>query len=543
MPKATVITLAVAVDLWLVANLLYFRTYYTAIPAESYLLIDNLRDFTDSVAASLRWYDALFPLTTAAKTYILLTCEPRPSRRWIIRYFSAAATAAFCLILLTLPAGGFRKSYANMLVHRQMSATPTYSILGTLIYNALDKTPDMTPALIAEIDEFIDNSRPATLVDAPIPHDIVVLILESFESWALERSVEGKELTPSLNRMLREERTLYAPHVQAQVKGGRSIDAQLLITAGLLPIDDGCFSARYPYSTYETLVHALLENSPDVCAYAFTPDKATTWNQMIVARQFGFDRLFDRREFSRDELTGHGNHKRIADAPFLAECMDKLESIADEEDCPHYIQCITFSGHTPFVIPEHLRRIAFSSAVPRLMADYMTAANYTDSAVGSFVERLRNHPQFRNALIVITGDHEGLASNRAVLTKSDAGCGVVCENCFTPLIVLNSPVKMRYEAILGQADIYPTLLDLFGLGDRRWRGVGHSILQPDAPHAAVDSSGNTIGQPDNPYAMQRLREAWRISDVIIRGDYFAAKIRAELGNSLSPTDGRLRKSL
>ncbi len=523
MPKATVIALAAATDLWLVANLLYFRTYFTVIPAESYLLIGNLRDFTDSVVASLRWYDVIFPLTTAAMPYVLRTTARRPSHRWLVRYFSATAAAALSLLLLTLPAGGFRKSYAGMLVHRQMSATPTYSIFGTLIYNALDETPKMTPSRIAEIDEFIDGNRPDILVDAPVPHDIAVLILESFESWVLERSVEGKELTPNLNRLLREKRTLYAPHVQSQVKGGRSIDAQLLITAGLLPIDDGCFSARYPYSTYKTIVHALRESRPDTRAYAFTPDKATTWNQMIVARQFGFDRLFDRSEFSRDELTGHGNHKRIADAPFLAECMDKLETLAAEKDCPRYIQCITFSGHTPFVIPEHLRRISFSNAVPQLMADYMTAANYTDSAIGAFIERLRNHPQFRDAVIVITGDHEGLASDRAALAKSDAGRGIVSENCFTPLIVLNSPVAMRYEAVMGQADIHPTLLDLFGLGNRRWRGVGHSILQPDAPHAAIDSTGETVGNPEDSNTVQRLREAWRISDVIIRGDYFAAK--------------------
>lgn len=76
-------------------------------------------------------------------------------------------------------------------------------------------------------------TRPKTL-----PGDrrrVVVIFVESLESWVLERSVEGQELTPCLNRLLHEERTLCAPQVVTQVKGGRSIDAQLLVTAGLPP--------------------------------------------------------------------------------------------------------------------------------------------------------------------------------------------------------------------------------------------------------------------------------------------------------------------
>ncbi|MCD8166250.1 MAG: hypothetical protein LUE93_09085, partial [Bacteroides sp.] len=44
--------------------LLYFRTYFSAIPLASYGLAGNLEDFKSSVYASLRWYDAVFLMTT-----------------------------------------------------------------------------------------------------------------------------------------------------------------------------------------------------------------------------------------------------------------------------------------------------------------------------------------------------------------------------------------------------------------------------------------------------------------------------------------------
>ena len=44
--------------------------------------------------------------------------------------------------------------------------------------------------------------------------------------------------------------------------------------------------------------------------------------------------------------------------------------------------------------------------------DYMTTARYRDKAIGKFVEYLKTLPQYDVTLIVITGDHEGLATYR-----------------------------------------------------------------------------------------------------------------------------------
>lgn len=43
------ITVGTLIDLLLIVNLMYFRTYYTSIPWDSYFLAGNLSDFTASV--------------------------------------------------------------------------------------------------------------------------------------------------------------------------------------------------------------------------------------------------------------------------------------------------------------------------------------------------------------------------------------------------------------------------------------------------------------------------------------------------------------
>ena len=119
-----------------------------------------------------------------------------------------------------------------------------------------------------------------------IRNNCIVILAESLESWVLEREVEGQEITPYLNKLLQDSTTLYAPHVLTQVKGGRSIDAQLLLCAGMLPINSGTYSSQYPDHTYGTLQKAMHQqkNSRN---YLLTIDKVSTWNQGVIATVSG----------------------------------------------------------------------------------------------------------------------------------------------------------------------------------------------------------------------------------------------------------------
>lgn len=153
-----------------------------------------------------------------------------------------------------------------------------------------------------------------------IRNNCIVILAESLESWVLEREVEGQEITPYLNKLLQDSTTLYAPHVLTQVKGGRSIDAQLLLCAGMLPINSGTYSSQYPDHTYGTLQKAMHQqkNSRN---YLLTIDKVSTWNQGVIAYSFGTDTIIAYHDFELTEA--FGTHKRTGDGSFLAQCRQK----------------------------------------------------------------------------------------------------------------------------------------------------------------------------------------------------------------------------
>lgn len=62
-------------------------------------------------------------------------------------------------------------------------------------------------------------------------------------------------------------------------------------------------------------------------------------------------------------------------------------------------------------------------------------ANYTDYAIGPFIDYLKSRPDFDETMIVITGDHEGLASDRMLLCQSKEGKGIVSDKPFNHLLL------------------------------------------------------------------------------------------------------------
>ncbi len=515
-------------DSLLICNLLYFRTYYTHIPLSSYGLAGNLADFTASVRDSFRMIDILLPLSSVVTIFIALR---RPDRKGIslVRrlpgYFAVlVGTAALNAVCLGVK-GGFHQAFNAVRQSSYLcsSSAPMFTVFGCMYYDLTEQQQKITPEIEQRIESWLD-AQPAW---TPLPDSIetrrncILILAESFESWVLEQEVEGQEITPCLNRLLKEPTTLYAPHVLTQVKGGRSIDAQLMINAGMLPLNSGAYSSLFADNHYATLPKAMheLKHSRN---YLLTIDKVSTWNQGAIAYSFGLDTIIAYHDFRKAEA--FGTHKRIGDVPFFEQCSEK---ISDGEIWKQgetvFMQFVTYSGHAPFVLPQHLQEISFSDSIPAKAADYMKTARYTDKALGQFVDFLKSRPEYKETLIVITGDHEGLAFYRNELCQAPAMQGVVSDKPYTPLIILNSPVGMRYEDVMGQIDIYPTLLQLLGLERYPWKGMGQSILSPTKRGLAVGSHMNVEGDASDSLTLHHLQQAHDIADLMLRFDYLKEK--------------------
>ncbi|MCM1070842.1 MAG: LTA synthase family protein [[Clostridium] fimetarium] len=534
-----IVGVCVALDAWLVANLMYFRTYYTVIPLSSYLLAGNLADFTDSVTESLRWTDLLFPLTTAALAALvwrapfksLFKGHIKPLARTLSLLF--LIPAAIVALWITVK-GGYKKAYEDLLYDYSTCGAAVYTIPGTWVYEQVSGASELTPEVREHIESWLDKRPGSALPDSvrnsiKAPDNIIIILAESLESWVIGTKVDGIEITPHLNRLVAEDSTLYAPNMLTQVRGARSIDAQLLMHTGLFPVAYGAYSYRFPHTTYPSLDKAWKERHPDGVSASFTVDKKIVWNAVIAAQDFGIDILLDKPHFTLDAATGPRH--RLGDHSLLRQSAERIEGEEILKTGGHtLLQIVTYSGHTPFIIPDSLRHITIDERFPKRLKRYLEVANYTDSAIGAFVDRVRSNPKMANTMIVITGDHEGIGADRAEWLTNPEIASFMSAGQFTPLIAVNSPVGLKYDKVFGQIDMYPTLLDIAGLDSYPWRGMGRSILDPGKKPFAVTPAGEIIGDASEASTeeIEHAKEGYTVADVIISTNYFKSNdIKAE----------------
>ena len=536
----TTLVIFVLLDGLFVANLMYFRTYFTAIPLDSYLLASNLSDFSSSVVDSCRVVDLFFPLSTIAAGILwwrnFRKLEDKQVRKERKRY-SIARYVLLIILVALIPAirlwsqNGFKAAYERLQdAYLHTCNVPMYTIFGSLYYDYTCDQIVYTEDIKNDIDSWLARKTDckSVLPQVYATDNCVIILAESLESWVLNKTVEGQEITPNLNRILRDSSVIYAPHVLSQVKGGRSIDAQLLMCTGLLPINSGPYSIKFPESYYPSLVKAFKEKHKNARAYSLTVDKPMVWNQCIIAPVLGYDSLVSKSSFIQEEPVG--SRKQVGDRAFLRQCLSKMKKNEVWSDSGNtLVQCVTYSGHNPFILPDSLKKVFFSEDVPDVLNRYMTMANYTDRAIGEFISGLKSDKRFENTLVVIMGDHEALGTVRKELCSDPVGKNILSDKAFVPLIILNAPSNMYYGKVMGQIDVYPTLLDLLGLNDYWWKGLGESIFNPQKPDFDVDSQlnivGDTVGIPDEEVRM--AKKAWEISDLIIRYDYLGRKLNVK----------------
>lgn len=525
--KWVAITVIILLDILFESNLLYCRTYLSAIPPESYLIAGNMKDFMDSAMESVRWSDVGFILVTALTAVWLRKTKRTQQKRRGARYASLTAIFAGLSAIYISCLGGFYRAYDDLtqFFMTYASGPPTYTIAGHIAYKLMENSritnPD--PAELAEVDSWLNAHREKyrpTTVENP-RKSIVLVICESLESWPIGLKIDGKEVTPYLNSLVADSTTFYAPNVLTQACTGRSIDGQLIYTTGLLPTSNAVFSMKYPDRTFPSL-NKVLKRDRDTKSILLTLDKPITWNMGAVTQRFGYDMTFNQFDWKKDETI----HRNVSDGSFFRQAVEKLkEGKIWKEGDPAMLTFVTFSQHHPYIINDALRDPEFDisgKGYPKELADYITLTHYVDSQLHTLVDYVNSRSDSADNMIVIVGDHEALASQRKVMRESSKEAAeMVSPHRFTPLIVLNAPEAGRYDGVLGQADVFPTVLDMLGVADDSWRGVGISVLDPTKPAVAFSAiPPERLGEADgaSPAELDHTKEAQRVSELIIIHD-------------------------
>lgn len=500
-------------------NLMYARTYFNAIPASSYLMAGNLADFTASVIDSIRLLDLGFLILVILTWITACSAKLKPTAPLTLRNRLCWLWPVIALIVasaaMLVRRGGLMKAWEDLSVYKYYSSrVPMYTIAGSVTHDLMTANTPLSPSERLAVEQWFKEKPSLDSIPGAHRNNIILILCESLESWPIGLKLQGKEITPNLNRIIADSTVLYAPNIVSQVGAGRSIDAQLLINAGMLPMNTGIYATDHFANSYNTLNQAL-EQLREAHSMLLSVDKPHTWNQEAVAKTFGIDSLLANRHWKNTEPVG--SKKKLGDRAFARQISEAMQQGKIwPEGSNAFIQIVTYSGHNPFRLNPHLDSLKLNpDGLHPTAHRYLTMTHYTDAAIGQLIDYLKSRPDYRNSLIVITGDHEGLVSERPEINRKNS---FVNPQQMVPLIVLNSPVTGKTDRIAGQIDIYPTLLQLAGLTDYHWHGMGQSILDATHPGIAIGSQGETVGDTTNVSGgtLSHLRHARNISNTIIK---------------------------
>ena len=241
---------------------------------------------------------------------------------------------------------------------------------------------------------------------------------------------------------------------------------------------------------------------------SFICDGEDFWNQGATSIAYGFDQLYDK-------MQGSAAFKD-ADEKLFEQGLLHLKDLKQ----PFYAQLVTYSSHMPYteptIVDSPLLKEDFKD---NEVKNYLIAIQAVDKRIARFIDGLKKEGLFENSIIVITGDHEQMTYNRYEGREQ-----LVAEDCFVPLIILNSPLpSMHTDEVIGQEDIYPSLLNMLGCCDYSFKGVGESVFGDNISNYAVFRTGIAAGGENVPnFTKQYRKNCWKLSDILLRMNYFAS---------------------
>lgn len=469
--------LSTFIDLWIIANLMYVRSYGMVIDAFSITMIGNLRGFESSLLLYIQWSDIIFPILTIASAFIPCEFTKRKCQYlyptvWMFCAIIFGYVGQYCYLRAHCDPQELKYHFCWQIFSRNTRDTIygvelTYpiqqtSILHTIGYDISDliqymyekQHPYQLSREDIQVIKQFENFK-AKSIKKSLLGPFVIVIVESFEDW-----VFTPDIMPNLSSFCNTHHVLYANHVQSQVRGGMSADGQMLINTGLLPTIEGAACYRFPCNEYPGIMHHL-----DGKSATLVPHNVDVWNQSFMSQAYGYDTTAQ---------------VSAVDTILFREVLQYLHNGYTN------VQTLTMSTHSPFTSGAVLSAYEVDEDMPELRKNYIKAFNTLDNGLRILLEAMDTDSALQNATLVITGDHI-----------------IWPEPTYCPLIIYSPKFtsSIAYSDPCYQMDIYPTLVDVLGL-QPKWHGFGVSLLK---------NNDRTISSED----------ALRVSDKIHRANYFA----------------------
>jgi len=380
--------------------------------------------------------------------------------------------------------------------------------------------------------------------------NLIVIHAESLQTMAINLELNGKIVTPNLNKIAQE--GMFFSNFYSQVGVGTSSDAEFSFSTSLLPSSNGTVFVNYYDRKFITIQQLLKEKGYYVAS--MHANVGEFWNREVMHKNMGYDMLYDKDYYNIDETIGLG----LSDKSFFNQSVDLIEEIKHENNKPFYINLITLTNHTPFSDLELMDEFDTSKYVDfnnqtikreyinnTVLGNYFRSVHYADQAIGEFIQKLDDKGLLENTVVVIYGDHDARIEEEyynlyynydgiedRILTEKEEGYTLFNEYTYeinrkVPFIIWTKDTNFNKEITtpMSMIDAMPTLGNMFGFSSKYQLGQDIFNVQ-DNTVVFVDGSFLT----EKIYYNSQKEESYPINNNAISDEY--VKIRSEKADKL-----------
>lgn len=305
--------------------------------------------------------------------------------------------------------------------------------------------------------------------------NVFVIQIESFQNLIINKKIEGKEITPFINELLKKD-TFYFNRYYQQVGRGNTSDAEFVSHNSLYASMKSFSYKEYEGKEFYTLPIALKQHG--YSTIAFHGNEPGFWNRKSIYPSQGLDTFISEEELVQDEILGMG----ISDGSVFKQSIDYCKNLSQ----PFYSFFITLTTHNPFVLPPEYRELNISGEFKDLrLGNYMESANYFDRVLKEFIEDLKQEGLYENSIIVLYGDHQGLDIREREIKSQVSdylGREYRHEDMLNTSLIIHIPGMGKSETISiagGQLDFFPTMLNLLGIEPASNNLLGQDLLNAE----------------------------------------------------------------
>lgn len=355
--------------------------------------------------------------------------------------------------------------------------------------------------------------------------NIIFVHMESMQSFLMNLSFNGKEVTPNLNKLAHE--GMHFTNFYPQVSSGTSSDTEFTLLTGLMPASTGTVFVSYYDRKYNTIPKYLKENG--YYTFSMHGNLSSMWNRNKAHPSLGYtDMYFEESfEYQNEDVINLG----INDKLFFKQAIPILEKIEEREE-KYMGTIITLSNHSPFKIASsysdldltsHYHGINEKENLINVDKDYLSdtavgmyikSANYADEALGEFLNYIKSSSYFDDTVFVFYGDHDAKLSRNEInyLYNLNPIDGSVYDeedenynkydyydhelNKKTPLIIwsknesLASIFKGDITYTMGMYNVASTILNMYGIKCEYC--IGEDIFNSKEENIVIFPNGNFI---------------------------------------------------